>query len=619
MFDPDFEEAGQQYLYMDDYAVCLVDTEPTRLKEKLRRLLSYVHEFGWRHKFSFDLGSTKTAILYINAESAEACRGRFKFGEETVPIVSQYRYLGFRFGTKRDDSPGLSLEPQQQYERIELARRIGWLSALAQGRHGAPLDVCTTAYISLIRSKMAFGSLLKAGDPGYVSMLEALQTRAMRVITSGLPSTPRHALGLITDLPTVESYLNSRRCPLYAGMLDANLDDINGHFEEYYATGQLGREDSPYGLLQLAYDEASAIWEPWATDIAGLVEYPLTGTAREVLHQAEFPKSTRRQDWSISRQESDPYTYYLDGGFMRELKLGSAACVTWEGQVRSTSFGACTSSKQAEVVALLKGTEQALLEDPVDQTLTYVSDSAALLRGLPNWPDKGLTQEELRILENLALLGKKGNRVRFRHVPSHLLEEDNAEYASLSLDVHGNARADAECSRLLSLTEPRIPGPVYTSAIRAMRRTHLEQHKPTTGVFATIIAPTLTRQALRKVRADPRKKATMLVWLLTGHLPIGSHFLYLKHKTRPNHPKDDPAYTCRFCSTALKTATHLMKECTSRTVRRYRQILEGINIQPSGDDRRDMAHLMLDQDNWTALADFFNAILAPRVGRRVGL
>ena len=78
---------------------------------------------------------------------------------------------GFRFSTRAHDrSSGLCVDLQEQREREELTKRLGWLKLVAMSRSGACPEVLRTLYLSLIRSKIEFGILLKA-ESRYMKML----------------------------------------------------------------------------------------------------------------------------------------------------------------------------------------------------------------------------------------------------------------------------------------------------------------------------------------------------------------------------------------------------------------------------------------------------------------
>jgi hypothetical protein len=73
-----------------------------------------------------------------------------------------------------------------------------------------------------------------------------------------------------------------------------------------------------------------------------------------------------------------------------------------------------------------------------------------------------MNQQEIRLLRNLQQLGNKGNCVRLRYVPSHLLDEDQWNDFRCR-DTIGNRFADSKFTdlmkgRLTNLTMFHFPG-----------------------------------------------------------------------------------------------------------------------------------------------------------------
>ena len=79
---------------------------------------------------------------------------------------------------------GFQLAPTWQALKPEVERRLSWLRML----RSSSLAVRRAEYLSLVRSKLAYGLELTIGD--YHDELQAFQDKALRVFTQTFPGVP---------------------------------------------------------------------------------------------------------------------------------------------------------------------------------------------------------------------------------------------------------------------------------------------------------------------------------------------------------------------------------------------------------------------------------------------
>ena len=151
-----------------------------------------------------------------------------------------------------------------------------------------------------------------------------------------------------------------------------------------------------------------------------------------------------RDHWKPPALDNNEHRYFSDGSHDHKSNTGSSAAV---GPISSKAklISICSSSYQAETQGVELATE--LAQDEENSLIVFITDSASILTGLKSWPFKHITETQLRILHNIAVLMEKGNTVKFRWVPSHLLDDESMEENSplKCPDTEGNQAADILC------------------------------------------------------------------------------------------------------------------------------------------------------------------------------
>ena len=342
---------------------------------------------------------------------------------------------------------------------------MGWLKAVALGSQGASFELLRTLYISLIRSKLEFALLLKT-EKSYLDMLERLQRSALRIAAGAFRSTPNDAITDIFDLPPFHALIQAKGYQLYANFIDGSIPEVSASFESRYDHFQEELtqfdlyNDSPLSFMEYAQQETAFILE--TTDyVEGLVSVNPEATALyRACFEIETPKAIARDKWKPEKERKNEISFYSDGGFKEDGWIGSAAGLGPNGAYKAFSFYPCASSTQAELEGLDLAVTIAVDQAHHDKGIAFILDSAAVIKGFKQWCFKKISSTQHRILRNLAILMERGNKVRFRWVPSHINEEEKWRDTLCRLnplEIEGNRMVDQQCTIHLKTYPPTNP------------------------------------------------------------------------------------------------------------------------------------------------------------------
>jgi hypothetical protein len=586
-------------------------------------ILNSLWSFGTEAGFNFC--PNKTFCLPMNYNSKNI---RLTFGSSVLKVVWECKYLGFRFAVKpHDDFGGLSVEPQKKYELTELRRRVNWLPLLSAGKGGANFSVMRQMYISLVRSKISFCFLLK----DYVDDLEKIQNRAMRLILSAMPGCPIGAMSNLLDLPDLRSLQKHHAFQVYCQLLDANIPELEN---SYMIASEEKYHHSPLGWISYVHWFISSFENPdvpqmdYVQRLSRHNEFVFGATAFQIEPPTTKPSRTL---WVPPPIIEDEHCFYSDGAYLDGSFTGAGAALNMKsGCLRSYSFYPCTSSSEAEKEGLFMATDLALEADLRNSTIVFILDSASVLLGIKNWIFKQMLESEIRIMANLQALMAKGNRVKFRFVPSHLDRDDywkEHNEVFFHQDVRGNSMVDSECTRALDSARffpPLVIRAHHSKFIKAIGRefrTNRCRFNPSIhgDFFKTEIKPSLNFSLRKKLRRTSRHCAVTISRLMCDHYALQGYFHRLRlKKAKLTNPFDVVVlqeHLCRFCESSPETTEHLLTECSDATVIQAREeSREELNLvipQPlSGSLTRHSIYVanLLDDSQWKAVHSFFSKL-----------
>jgi hypothetical protein len=618
---PNISEArvAQDFIFMDDYSFIIKSTNLADLQSRSQFFLDQLGCFFDDHNML--VSHDKTRVMFITPESEVS----LEFQGQQLQSCEEYRYLGFRFGTRyHEREAGFSTHPQQEYDRCELTKRLGWLKLLSIGKDGMDIQIMREFYIACLRSKISFGILLKQ-DKAYTAMLENFQSVALRICCGAFKSVPDHVVQTLSSVPPIRELRLSRAFSTLIQIYQANSVEILAEYNFYKENmHHQFYDDSPFGAVFYAEIEMSHKF-PSAADqfefnaTIGIESQELFA----ICHELDVSTTLTRNEWNPPADDPDEFCFYSDGGWDPATGTG-AAVAHGDHSFRSNKgiqIPICSSSYLAELYGLELATEEAIEENINNSNLAFVLDCASILSGIQNWCFKHMNQQEIRILKNLQQLRQKGNRVRLRYVPSHLLDEDQWNEFRCR-DTLGNRFADSKCSDLLKGRQSNLVAfhfklttaiPVITTAMikQESKRIQKTQSPPTAAneenLFHRRFKRNWTTSTSRALRKLPRREAVTIVRLLSNHHLLRGHFYRLAIKTQARAATREEQ--CRFCRSQLETPEHILFECEEIQVMEERSECDLANLHyqlPNNED--NLVHLLEDPENWSTICRFFNQL-----------
>jgi hypothetical protein len=177
-------------------------------------------------------------------------------------------------------------------------------------------ETLRTLFLSIVRSKMLFGILLK--PPTFMRKLETLHNQGMRIISGSFPGTPIGALHHYLDLQPLTEHQQAISARTYAALCDLQGQELALDFDAW--TSSTFPDDplydvSPYG--KIAYGISTLL--PTAEAVDGLILPHWTEDLN--LFEAAFglhtpdPATISRSQWTPPRYLPYGLHFYTDGGY----------------------------------------------------------------------------------------------------------------------------------------------------------------------------------------------------------------------------------------------------------------------------------------------------------------
>ena len=188
---------------------------------------------------------------------------------------------------------GFSTYLQERYDKKELNRRMGWLKYV---KGYSCHDTLRQLYISLLRSKMTYGILLKEAQ--HLEALRKIQNQAMRLISGSMPSTPISSLEDYLDICPIQQARKAAAYRHLAELSDFSSTELALHNDEWVQA--IAEDDS----LDDRYDASPYGHTYFAQQTLAEHHQEICGTT--YLHWTEdalWPKSSMNQ-WSISQDQT---------------------------------------------------------------------------------------------------------------------------------------------------------------------------------------------------------------------------------------------------------------------------------------------------------------------------
>ncbi|CAF3313020.1 unnamed protein product [Rotaria sp. Silwood2] len=217
-------------LFADDTALWTTSNTITNLNYRLQ---SSINEFQkWCSSWKLTIQPTKTELIYFSPHPRKKYRKKLAIEVEDVVIqpTSSARYLGVIFDHKLD------WRTQVKHVETKVASRINLLRFLSKLNPNANLNTMLTLYKSLVRSVIAYGSIiLLTAKENIWKRLQTIQNKALKA-TLGFPiyTSTKYVHSIIHHLHQVhrknlhQVVLNDDQGKLYEELL-SEQQDLNNH------------------------------------------------------------------------------------------------------------------------------------------------------------------------------------------------------------------------------------------------------------------------------------------------------------------------------------------------------------------------------------------------------
>jgi hypothetical protein len=261
-------------------------------------------------------------------------------------------------------------------------------------------------------------------------------------------------------------------------------------------------------------------------------------------------------------------------------------------------------------------TSLAVDDEIENSTIIFVSDNAGILSSIKQWPFRHMRKSEYRIYQNLQRLIARGNKVKFRHVISHAIDNSNEYDPKRCADTIGNQQVDQHCSAIAAHTaypyDIISPVPVITTDLIKQAARRIQRRRMTfkdeSSFFGKHMSNDWNDSIAKLWRKLPRPQAVAIGRLMTNHHNLQGHFFRLANKKNPQLAAEDD-HMCRFCKLHLETPAHLLLNCTNPQVRaaRFDHSITDYFI-PLHNDEQNVANLLLAPEAWPTIYRFFSSL-----------
>ena len=483
-----------------------------------------------------------------------------------VPTTRLTQYLGILI----DDECNMIQHMESVCTKYK--QRLSVLYALGGEDWGAEADTMRQVYMTYVLPVLTYGigvwghALLKKNR----THLETLHHGAARLITGCLRTTATENLLWEANLRSIAEIAQAEGAKLYE-----RANRI--HDSPAYTAVQSTKKHSNTTWLRAATNtvEETKMYTQHTTRSTIALHYPvppwqweevqdkltlhptIPGVLRADSKQTKEEALEKTQE-ALDKLPQYDYSTYTDGS-LSDTNIGGAGCAVTDADdnmihVFGKGAGRRCVAYQAEQTAIREA-----LTDLANRTTTtkharvaILTDSQSSIRALEGGPQKAVEHSLHDIWRAIHTLTRKGVRVDFQYVPSHI-------------GLPGNEAADKEAKRHANAMVPQLEPIAMMTAASQIKRVAAQLTVTPTEDSAYACqhtdAKAKTKIQLRHPQLRPqrltRKGAREMRLLRTRRHPL----LYTdrSHNDTPN---------CKACGKANVTAKHLLKQCPKLTDKR---------------------------------------------------
>jgi ribonuclease HI len=569
VFFMDIPHGRQDNIFMDDVNINVSSDNWEDLHIEAQEKLFKISKWADANGVRFDAAKTKVVSLDDNEVHLKLKREHISY----LPQVPTHKYLGVYLSTPGLDERGFSLRVQIRAETKEFNRRLKWIQALRP----LPLSIKRTAYLALVRSKLAYAILLTIRD--HRDKLEKMQKRGLEVMSGAYRSTPYDRLLQILNIPSMFDVARAESIRMRAKLLT-----LGGIIQDDYLTwiekedGE-DSEDTPFGMLQseTLMHEEGMFFAP---------HFLLSDEDEKTIHILQSQtQATLKPELPLAETIA-----YCDGSYNPNIKQGASGFYIQDIPRRSTHSGGIRysnvySSFQAELLALKDALFCLNTMNPPPKSVLILTDSLSLLSNIPSWSLRPEVSTTLaNILDNAyELIFVKKTQISLAWIPGHK-------------GILGNELADKEARDAL-----QKPG-------------NIAQHLPIESNYFHIRAKQVTNVGisdpkLTTLNFSPSVRKSLIRYHMTGISRTITRILTDHHglNGRMTTQLEDEDDLCVYCRLTPISLNHLLR-CPHPLVQEHRHVVE--RKFPTH-DYLSLPEIISQPKVWTLLVTFLYAIQLP--------
>ena len=179
-------------LYADDGAIWASSASLTDATSCIQAALRSVEV--WSSKWGLDISSSKSSSIIFSLKK-QTLSSPLVLNDISIPLVSSIRFLGIIFDSRLTWAQHISSLKAKCQSDLRLLSLVSW------NNWGSDPNILRMLYMSLIRSKMDYGSFLfDEASRSNLILLDRIQFSACRIILEAFRSTPTYKLEVEANL-----------------------------------------------------------------------------------------------------------------------------------------------------------------------------------------------------------------------------------------------------------------------------------------------------------------------------------------------------------------------------------------------------------------------------------
>jgi hypothetical protein len=196
LFDIPVAEEVQLAIYADDITIMCRGTTRDGLRRTLQDYLDML--MNWLTEWKFKVNPTKCS-QQIFTRRRLVPDVILRINNTALNAVREQRVLGMIF-----DAPKLNFAKHVDALKIEGKKRLNFLRAISSAKWGADRNLLRQVYVSFVRSKLEYGSILFGELPqATLRKLEVLQNVGLRCILGARKTSPILSMEVESYIPPI--------------------------------------------------------------------------------------------------------------------------------------------------------------------------------------------------------------------------------------------------------------------------------------------------------------------------------------------------------------------------------------------------------------------------------